>query len=237
MCNIRNIKALLFDSGRVLNYPQTGNWFIPPNFFQYIDRTLFESINKQELKSAFYKANNYLQMNHYIQTEQKELETFIKFYTIIFEELADIEVCNNTIKAISEDTVYNDDKFVFYDDVFEFIPLFSQDYRLGVVSDTWPSLDRVFRSNNLRDYFSTFVMSSKLGVWKPDQLMFNTALNELNMKPDEVLFIDDSIKNVEGAMELGIQSILMTRDNRINKENMDILSVNNLKELYILMNK
>lgn len=237
MCNIGNVKAILFDSGRVLNYPQTGNWFIPPKFFQYIDRTLFKSVNEQELNRAFYKANNYLQKNHYIQTEQKELETFIELYTIIFKELADIEIDNDTIKAISEDTVYNDEKFIFYDDVFEYIPLFSKDYKLGIVSDTWPSLERVFRSNNLRNYFSTFIMSSKLGVWKPDKLMFNTALNELNMKPDEVLFIDDSIKNVEGAMKLGIQSILMNRDNRINKENIDILSVNNLEELYILMNK
>lgn len=35
----KTIKAILFDSGNVLNYPRTGNWFIPPNFYRYIDET------------------------------------------------------------------------------------------------------------------------------------------------------------------------------------------------------
>lgn len=31
-----NIKAILFDSGRILNIPKTGHWFIPPNFMKII---------------------------------------------------------------------------------------------------------------------------------------------------------------------------------------------------------
>lgn len=32
-----NIKAILFDSGRVLNQSSTGHWFISPRFFEYVD--------------------------------------------------------------------------------------------------------------------------------------------------------------------------------------------------------
>lgn len=42
MIDKHNIKVLLFDSGRVLNYPRTCNWFIPPKFFDYINRKRFE---------------------------------------------------------------------------------------------------------------------------------------------------------------------------------------------------
>jgi len=35
--NMNNIKAILFDSGRTLNAPRTGYWFITPNFFNIIN--------------------------------------------------------------------------------------------------------------------------------------------------------------------------------------------------------
>lgn len=66
--------------------------------------------------------------------------------------------------------------------------------------------------------------------------MFKTALTELDVKPEEALFIDDSIKNVEGAIEMGINSVLMTRENNLDKE-IDIISVNNFTDLYNLLNK
>lgn len=37
----QNIKAILFDSGRVLNKPVTGHWFITPNFFSFVDENKF----------------------------------------------------------------------------------------------------------------------------------------------------------------------------------------------------
>ncbi len=40
------IKAILFDSGRVLNMSSTGHWFIPPNFYKYVNKEEFLSIDK-----------------------------------------------------------------------------------------------------------------------------------------------------------------------------------------------
>ena len=77
-------------------------------------------------------------------------------------------------------------------------------------------------------------MSSLTGVIKPNALMFNTALSELNIKPQEALFIDDSIKNVEGASKLGIESILMIRDKNC-KHDTEYLQINTLKDLLALL--
>ncbi|MFD1774594.1 HAD-IA family hydrolase [Paenibacillus rhizophilus] len=49
-------------------------------------------------------------------------------------------------------------------------------------------------------------------VTKPHELMYRTALEELNLSPSEVLFIDDSIKNCDGAEKLGIRSFVLCRD-------------------------
>lgn len=54
------IKAILFDSGKVLNKPVSGHWFIPPNFFEYVDRETFESIPSSNKRAAYTRAGNYI---------------------------------------------------------------------------------------------------------------------------------------------------------------------------------
>ncbi len=43
------IKAILFDSGKVLNEPATGHWFITPNFWKYVDKDKFENIDRDRI--------------------------------------------------------------------------------------------------------------------------------------------------------------------------------------------
>ncbi|WP_105614643.1 HAD family hydrolase [Vallitalea okinawensis] len=230
-----NIKALLFDAGRTLNYPRTGNWFFPPNFFEHVEKDVFHSINQQKLEAALMKAYQYLDENHLILSEEEELQAFNKFYKLLFDSVDEIDIDDDKILAIAKDTVFNDDKFIFYEDCYEYIPKFKEHYKLGIVSDTWPSLDRVFKSFRLRDYFDSFVMSSTLGVFKPNEKMYMTALEELDIQPEEALFIDDSPKNIEGAKALGLQAILIVRDGEAI--DYDGEYIHNLEELERLLNK
>jgi len=134
--------------------------------------------------------------------------------------------------------VYNYNKYSFYKDVFKLIPELSRQYKLAIVSDAWPSLENVFRKANLRDYFSSFVISSVKGVTKPNELMYKIALNELNVSPKQAIFIDDSIKNCDGAIKLGIRSFVLCRDwrvyayNKLNHGNYNIIrNLNDIKKL------
>ncbi len=229
MINTKNIKAILFDSGRVLNRPRTGHWFMPPKFFEYVDKNKFESLDIALVENAFSKGDNYFHQHPVILTEIEELEHFIEFYNIFSKELPDLELSAEYVFKIANDTVYNDSKFEFFEDVFEVIPRLCQNYKLGVVSDTWPSLERVFKNIGLREYFSTFVMSSMLGVLKPHELMFNTALYQLNIKPEETIFIDDNIANVKAAIKLGMQGVVILRGDELN-EATDIICVDDLSE-------
>jgi putative hydrolase of the HAD superfamily len=177
----------------------------------------------------------YMESKNLIISEAEELEHFSHFYRILAKELPIIKLGENEIRKIAEDTVFNDEKFFFYEDVFETIPKFSREYILGVVSDTWPSLDRVFRNIGLRNYFSTFVMSSVVGVIKPHELMYRTALAELGVKPEEALFIDDNVRNLEGARRLGLQTILMLRDEATSRQHNGYVCINSLKDLEELL--
>jgi putative hydrolase of the HAD superfamily len=232
MIETKNIKAILFDSGRVLTYPRTGHWFMPPNFFKYVDKNKFSALDAKLVDEAFHKAAKYLDSFSFILTEEEELERFVEFYSILSNELAGLGLSREQVIEIAKDTVLNDEKFVFYEDVFEYIPELAKNYKLGVISDTWPSLDRVFKNAGVRQYFSTFIMSSVLGVLKPHELMYTTALKELGVKPEEALFIDDNIENVEAARNLGMQGLVILRSNQIDGiEVWDENTIRDIKEL------
>ena len=77
---------------------------------------------------------------------------------------------------------------------------------LGVLSDTWPSLDSKYRALGLRDYFRAFVMSAVEGHTKPDPDLFRKAIADM-----DILFVDDWPPNVEGARAMGMQGWLMAR--------------------------
>jgi putative hydrolase of the HAD superfamily len=236
MIETKNIKAVLFDSGRVLTYPRTGHWFMPPNFFKYVDKSKFSALDVKLVERSFHKAMKYLEGYPFIPTEEEELEKFVEFYSILANELADLGLSGEQVIAIAKDTVLNDEKFVFYDDVFKYIPELAKRYKLGVISDTWPSLDRVFKNAGVRQYFSTFIMSSLLGILKPHELMYTTALKELGVKPEEALFIDDNIVNVEAARKLGMRGLVILRSNQIDgTEVWDENTIRDIKNLIELL--
>ena len=45
-----------------------------------------------------------------------------------------------------------------------------------------------------------------MGLRKPNKEAFQIILNENNLNPTEVFFIDDSPQHIEGAKKLGIQT-------------------------------
>jgi len=54
--------------------------------------------------------------------------------------------------------------------------------------------------------FEKMYVSSEIGLRKPDAEAFHYILNDISVQPDELLFFDDSIENIEGASKLGIQT-------------------------------
>ncbi len=61
----------------------------------------------------------------------------------------------------------------------------------------------------LNDYFDKAYYSHETGYRKPAADAYEIVLKENNLSPSETLFIDDSIKNIEGAKQVGIQTILL----------------------------
>lgn len=208
----KNIKAILFDSGKVLNYPTTGHWFITPEYFSFVDKKKFNAIDKEKIDLAFDKACAYVNGINLIKTKDEEYFHFKRFYELFSESLPELELKEEEIDGLTKDIVYNPDKYTFYEDALKVLPELRKKYRLAIVSDAWPSLRDVYEDKGLFDFFESFVISSIIGVTKPDEKMYLTAIEELNIEPGEAVFIDDHLKNCLGAINLGINAVYLCRD-------------------------
>jgi len=62
---------------------------------------------------------------------------------------------------------------------------------------------------NFDNYFIKAHYSHELGLRKPYPESFKKLLAIENLVAEETLFIDDSYKNIEGAKEVGLQTILL----------------------------
>jgi putative hydrolase of the HAD superfamily len=83
-------------------------------------------------------------------------------------------------------------------------------HRLAVVSDAQsvyglPEL----RAVGLADYFAPIVISGDYGFRKPDARLFQAALTELEVRPEEAIYIgNDRFRDVFGARQVGMKTIL-----------------------------
>lgn len=68
-------------------------------------------------------------------------------------------------------------------------------------------LEKVIEDNKLKNLFDYLVNSYNVGAKKPDPKIFLEALKRTTSKPEEVLFIDDSLENIEAAKQMGINAI------------------------------
>ena len=81
-------------------------------------------------------------------------------------------------------------------------------YRLAVLTNTnelhWPRIVEEFR---LPEYFECIFASHLLNKVKPESVIFQHVIDELQVAPASILFLDDNLKNVEASRKLGIQSL------------------------------
>ncbi|PKP36084.1 MAG: HAD family phosphatase [Bacteroidetes bacterium HGW-Bacteroidetes-15] len=67
-------------------------------------------------------------------------------------------------------------------------------------------LYNTFGVKNLSVFFEREYYSHLIHMRKPDAEAFELILNENKLKPEETLFIDDTLQHVEGARKVGIQA-------------------------------
>ena len=82
-------------------------------------------------------------------------------------------------------------------------------YKTGLITNASHELvDAIIEANHFQDIFDTIVVSSRLGITKPDPRIFQYALKELEVQPEEAIYIDDAARNVDAASALGMHAFV-----------------------------
>ncbi|WP_027460526.1 HAD-IA family hydrolase [Deinococcus murrayi] len=86
--------------------------------------------------------------------------------------------------------------------------------KVGVLSNTLPSIGRTLDALGLADLVDVAIATCTVGVHKPEPGAFSFALDALGLEAAEVLFVDDRPENVAAARALGLRAALIDLEGR-----------------------
>lgn len=96
-------------------------------------------------------------------------------------------------------------------ELIEFIKKMKPKYKIAICSNTVSDLFyELLDKNDIRELFEVIVASSEIGMVKPNPDIYNYTLSKLNVEADEALFIDDRLRNIDGAKAVGIEGVVFS---------------------------
>ncbi|MFS1513790.1 HAD family hydrolase [Chengkuizengella sp. SCS-71B] len=105
-------------------------------------------------------------------------------------------------------------------------------YKLGLVTNgrnqiQYGKIDLL----EIRDYFDVIIVSEEAGVKKPDQQIFQMALERLNLLPHEAIFVGDHPKNdMFGSSQVGMKAVWVDKNQKWD-ESLAVTPVKTIKKL------
>ena len=93
-------------------------------------------------------------------------------------------------------------------------------YKTVLLSDNMDELVPIIEKQigGFSKYFDEVVLSNVLKMVKIDGEMFRIALERINEKPEDCVFIDDRERNTKVANKLGFKTILYENNNQMKEE-------------------
>ena len=180
-----NIKAILFDYDGVMTIDKTGT----ESICNYISNTL--GIDKSIFEKEYRKYN-------------KDL-LYGKPTSEIWEEL-----CKNINKNIPLSILYDSYKNTPINmEMHELVlKIKDKNIKTGLITDNKADrIDYINKIFNLDKYFDIILVSGKLGYGKESDKIFIKTLEELKIKPEESIFIDNHENNLIIPKKMGIKTI------------------------------
>ena len=194
---MKDIKVILFDAANTLIYkPQ-----------------LFEKLVSVLNKYAYAVELDVLKRNHKILSEIINFPdvTSKSFYREFNTELLlSLGIIPN--EAILDDIFSNCSYLVWkaFDDT-EYLTKLS--YEKAVISNFSVNLHKLLEELIGGDIFSEIIVSEVENLRKPSKEFFELAINKLQLHPNEILFIGDSLKlDIIPAASIGIRTLLLDRE-------------------------
>ncbi|MBN2669727.1 MAG: HAD family phosphatase [Bacteroidales bacterium] len=191
----RNFKLLLFDFGGVLlnidfnlsfeAFTQFGIKNLNEQFSQHVQNNFFDDFEKglippEALYSMVRASSNSLLDNAVVEKAWNALLLDIPKYRI------DILLA---LKDRTRTCLLSNTNLIHYNS-----------YR--------SELERIHGFQSFNQIFHKAYFSHEIHCRKPDAIAYQYVLQQENIKPEQVIFFDDTQKNIDAAKQLGIQAVL-----------------------------
>jgi epoxide hydrolase-like predicted phosphatase len=157
----------------------------------------------------------------YIEKRITEDQIFRRYETGQFSDEEFREVIRQTLGfPLSDheiDTAWNAILLDIPSDRIELINKIRQKYPVYLLSNTNNIhitasnnyLKKTHGISNLSHLFDKLFLSYEMGMWKPDAEIYHHVLKKIKLQPNETLFLDDNLHNIESAKKLGMHTILV----------------------------
>ena len=205
---LKDKKVIFFDVGYTLDKPASGDWMFTNRFLEAAGEKL-KLRTESEIRQARDAGLRFLAQNHLIMTVEAEIQNFFDYYSIISDQL-DLCLSEEERNQIARDRACNMKNYIPYPGTADVLSTLSKTHKLGIISDTWPSIEPQLEYIGVSQYLSFTVFSCFVGVFKPDQRIYLDALSKCGVPAEETVFVDDGVRNLDGAAALGITPILIT---------------------------
>lgn len=92
-------------------------------------------------------------------------------------------------------------------EIVEFLRAIKPKVKTGVISNAWSGLRNYILREKFDDAFHHMVISAEVGVAKPDARIYHIALEQLQVKAKEAIFVDDVLENIEACEKVGMKGV------------------------------
>ena len=93
-------------------------------------------------------------------------------------------------------------------EIIDYIQSLRSRYKTVLLSNAWDNLRKILvKTWKIADVFDEIFVSAEMGVAKPDPKIYKIVLDKLGVAPEECVFVDDFIENIEAARKLGMHGI------------------------------
>ena len=104
----------------------------------------------------------------------------------------------------------------------EVLEVLTHRYKLAIICNTHASGERIreiIKSAGIERYFDLVLVSSEVGLRKPDARIFRVALENLALQPDEVVMVGNRVSaDILGGNRVGMKTILIKWNNRYREK-------------------
>lgn len=119
-------------------------------------------------------------------------------------------VCNSLHIPVSDLDAFREEFWggdVIDQDLIAYLRELHGTYRTGLISNAFGDVRQAVSEWGFADALDTMVFSAEVGLLKPDPRIFHLALESLDLQPNQAVFIDDFLHNIESARSVGMHGI------------------------------